>query len=648
MLRAAHAEILSDAGGHHGLSVYGKVRRAGFAERVLFELTIASAARARDPRFAEAVFKDMQKQGETDASLKPTAKAYTSLMSAFGQPGNANPEKVEAIFKEMREVAELATSSFTWTALATAYVNAGDLDGAWRKLDEMETQDPGSRSVYTYSAVMNGFAEAGDPARTRETFDRMVDAGVPPDVTAVNELVKSFSIIGDTEGALRTVGEMARWGLKPNVLTDNHRIHAFVNSGDPAGALDHLRSMRKRDAVSYSLVMHACFHAGDPRRTLALFDEMRTAGISLTDQACSAACMALGRLGDRARLDALLQEMRGAGLPSELSGYTAAIHAFGSARSPAKAVTLFRESQRVLGSHVATVTAILQVCSQAGDAVQAEQLLREATTRGIAPTVAMQGFVINAHINAGAMDKAKALFREVRNPDEDLFAGMIHAIADKADPTEATRVFQVARSSLPGPPNLRLMKAVYRAFRNAGDPTGAENWFRTALLPEARFLFSAWTGLIRCHDAAGRPEDAVRILRDAVEAGAVAPGAGLEGGDLDFHVGTLAAHPLPADAPDHGVSEWVVRALLGYHRAEGNIKPTTRYIVGKGGDGIVKAAVLEALAKQGEVLEEKDDNPGMLVPAGTRTSPPRRAPVGPAEAPVLHEEASWTTVRRKR
>lgn len=63
-------------------------------------------------------------------------------------------------------------------------------------------------------------------------FGEMLEAGITPDVQALNSLINAFSKAGSPDQALRVFGEMSRYGVTPSLITFNSLIDACARAGD--------------------------------------------------------------------------------------------------------------------------------------------------------------------------------------------------------------------------------------------------------------------------------------------------------------------------------------------------------------------------------------------------------------------------------
>jgi pentatricopeptide repeat protein len=80
-----------------------------------------------------------------------------------------------------------------------------------------------SPSVYTYTILMNGFTNHRRIAMTEAVFNMMRKAGVEPNRTAWNSLIRAYSIAQKVRGAVRALIQMEKAGLEP----DPHTFKVF-------------------------------------------------------------------------------------------------------------------------------------------------------------------------------------------------------------------------------------------------------------------------------------------------------------------------------------------------------------------------------------------------------------------------------------
>ena len=174
------------------------------------------------------------------------------------------------------------------------------------------------------------------------------------------------------------------------------------------------------------------------------------------------------------------------------------------------------------------------------------------------------------------------------------------------------------------------------ALATGGDMANAEAWFdRMRQSPIAPDLES-YGYLISGYRDAKRFGEALRLFEDAIRTGVCAPTAGFDRAakSVDFH--RYAMEGKARQHEESGMQPGLALTALDWHLAQGHVDHRTQFIVGQGG-GVLRDAVLKALAERGLHYTAADTNPGLLVRRFelSRTRPlPATPPPPHASAPV--------------
>ena len=109
----------------------------------------------------------------------------------------------------------------------------------------------------TLVTLMNAYANAGDPAGTERTLQRMQENGLRPNLTALNTLMKAYARAGNAQGAERTLEVMHDLSMSPNETTYKTLMTAYLDAEDLRGAEDLLERVKSEDCPLEPHVVHA-------------------------------------------------------------------------------------------------------------------------------------------------------------------------------------------------------------------------------------------------------------------------------------------------------------------------------------------------------------------------------------------------------
>ncbi|CAM0956796.1 unnamed protein product [Alopecurus aequalis] len=195
---------------------FAAMRAAGAApDRFLLPQVLRACAGAGAPRLAAAAHALAAKGGPALSQNAVVGNAVIAMYAALGDVGAAR-----AAFASLPEPDVVA-----WTALVSAYANAGQLDEAF------------------------------------ELFESMQASGVQPDVISWNTLVSGFARNGDIGAALDLFDEMRLRGVKPRASSWNCIISGCVQNArydEALGIFLEMCETEMPDAVTVASILPAC------------------------------------------------------------------------------------------------------------------------------------------------------------------------------------------------------------------------------------------------------------------------------------------------------------------------------------------------------------------------------------------------------
>ncbi|XP_006662850.1 putative pentatricopeptide repeat-containing protein At3g08820 [Oryza brachyantha] len=222
------------------------------SHRLTFPLALNAASRLPGPLHLHA--------GEQlhARSLKlpshATPHVLTSLLSLYARCGL--PRRARRVFDEMAR-----PTTVSWTALITAYMDAGDLDEAVR---------------VARSALASGMR--------------------PDSFTAVRVLTACARVADLVTGETAwRAAEQA--GFAQNVFVATAAVDLYIKCGEIAKARDVFDKMQEKDAVAWSTMVGGYASNGHPREALDLFLAMQAQGVRPDCYTIAGALSACTRLG---------------------------------------------------------------------------------------------------------------------------------------------------------------------------------------------------------------------------------------------------------------------------------------------------------------------------------------------------------------
>lgn len=165
-------------------------------------------------------------------------------------------------------------------------------------LEEM-VASPYRPNVFSFNAVIAGFAKRGFAAEAAGWLAKMLSLGLRPNVVSYTAVIDGCAKAGDPKEAERWFDEMLERGIEPNSHSYNALINSYARLGDTEGAtqwLERMRAAMPPDEISYNSALHSCANARPPDAAEAerLFREMRADGLPPTASTLSALGLAVG------------------------------------------------------------------------------------------------------------------------------------------------------------------------------------------------------------------------------------------------------------------------------------------------------------------------------------------------------------------
>lgn len=177
--------------------------------------------------------------------------------------------------------------------LVLMYLKCGDLENARRVFDEM----PQVSDVRVWTALMSGYAKAGDLREGVLLFRKMHCCGVRPDAYTISCVLKCIAGLGSIEDGEVVHGLLEKLGFGSQCAVGNALMALYSRCGHNDDALRVFEGMPQRDAISWNSVISGCFSNGWHGRAVENFSKMWFDGLeidSVTMLGVLPACAELG------------------------------------------------------------------------------------------------------------------------------------------------------------------------------------------------------------------------------------------------------------------------------------------------------------------------------------------------------------------
>lgn len=429
-------------------------------------------------------------------NAKANAALFNSLIRGYCSLDPPNVDRAVALYQEMRRYVDThgfswyTADSVTYTMLVDGFARIGDAMRAELVVCEMEAA--GRSNVVAYNAYLK--ANRGKGFKTAlAILERMKRAGLRPDVVTYNTVIDFLSSEDNGSRIAQdlVLNDMPRHGVEPDLLTFNTLIKGVARNrgskGDSGAALGvayrwlgELQSRGlKPDEFTYQSMVSACAAAGDAHRALEFFRKVEaerakrveaslrfgrdskpqtrqnhTASSSISTITHSRALRS--RKLTHGVLRTYDDEAKDWMLLPHPAAYIALMRAFLSsgAKDGVDSVLLLRDEMIARGLELGRTgyTAVADAYAERADIDSTEATLRDMMAREpqhqnrkLSPV--HHCIRMKALCNAGHLDDAIAILREVSNPDAAVFNVLIFACAKNKDMDRLTRVLREMEAS---------------------------------------------------------------------------------------------------------------------------------------------------------------------------------------------------------
>ncbi|GJS20327.1 pentatricopeptide repeat-containing protein [Tanacetum coccineum] len=173
------------------------------------------------------------------------------------------------------QVYDLITDSGTLLSLRTGnsllsmFVRFRDLGNAWYVFGKMSERD-----LFSWNVLIGGYCKGGCFDECLGLYDRMLWAGVRPDVYTFPSVLRTCGRVKDLGRGREVHVHVLRFGFGVDVDVNNALISMYVKCGDVCSARLVFDGMGVKDTVSWNAMISGCFENGEFLEGLRLFREM--------------------------------------------------------------------------------------------------------------------------------------------------------------------------------------------------------------------------------------------------------------------------------------------------------------------------------------------------------------------------------------
>ncbi|XP_057837814.1 pentatricopeptide repeat-containing protein At3g24000, mitochondrial-like [Cryptomeria japonica] len=235
-------------------------------DSVSWNTIIAAYGRHGCPHEAVTLFHHMQQTG-----LQPDQFTFASVFPACAKMGAL--EQGMAIHQSIKDRGILSDVVVA-SALVDMYAKCGSIDKARELFDRMP-----QRNVFSWTAMVAGYAQNGCAEKALETFKQMQLAGVKPNSTTFASVLPACAKMGALEQGTDIHQSIKDRGILSDVVVTTALVDMYAKCGSIDKARELFDRMPQRNVVSWTAMIAGYAQNGFVEKALETFKEMRLAGV---------------------------------------------------------------------------------------------------------------------------------------------------------------------------------------------------------------------------------------------------------------------------------------------------------------------------------------------------------------------------------
>ncbi|XP_057833052.2 pentatricopeptide repeat-containing protein At3g12770 [Cryptomeria japonica] len=397
--------------------------------RVSWNTVITAYRRHGYPHEAVTLFYQMQQTG-----LQPDRFTFASVLPACAKMGNF--EQGMDIHQSIKD-REILSDVVVATALADMYAKCGNIDRARELFDSIPKKD-----VFSWNAMIVGYAQNGFVEKALETFKQMQLTGVKPNSTSFASILPACAKMGGLEQGIDIHRSVTEGGLLLDVVVASALVDMYAKCGSIGKACVIFDEMSQRNVVSWNAMIVGYAQNGLVEKALESFKQMQLAGVKPNSTTFASILPACAKMGALELGTAIHQSIIESELFSDIIVGNALVDIYAKCGSMHKARELFdKMPQRDVISWNAiivgyvqnglvekalesfkqmqlagvkldstTFASILPACAKTGALEQGIDIHQSITEGGFLSDVVVASALVDMYAKCGKIDKACEVF----------------------------------------------------------------------------------------------------------------------------------------------------------------------------------------------------------------------------------------------
>ncbi|KQJ95794.1 hypothetical protein BRADI_3g19052v3 [Brachypodium distachyon] len=180
----------------------------------------------------------------------------------------------------------------TFNTLITVHARAGRVADARSLFDEMP-----AKNVVSWSAMVNGYVQAGDGKEALVVFSRMQAEGVRPEDTVLVGVLAACAQLGALEQGKWVHGYLKANSISITVFLGTALVDMYAKCGEVQLGMEVFEGMKDKNVLAWTTMIKGLAMHGRGSEALILFSQMERSGVNPDDIAFIGALCACTHTG---------------------------------------------------------------------------------------------------------------------------------------------------------------------------------------------------------------------------------------------------------------------------------------------------------------------------------------------------------------
>ncbi|XP_057837809.2 pentatricopeptide repeat-containing protein At1g11290, chloroplastic-like [Cryptomeria japonica] len=428
---------------------------------VSWNTIIAAYRRHGYPHDAVILFHQMQQRG-----FQPDQYTFASILPACAKMGDLEQGiHIHQSIKDKGILSDVVVAS----ALVDMYAKCGSIGKAREVFDKMP-----ERNVFSWNAMISGYAQNGFVELVLETFEQMQSAGVNPNSTTFASIFPACAKLGALEQGMDIHQSIKDIEILSNVIVATALVDMYAKCGSIEKARELFDRMPQRNVVSWTAMIAGYAQNGFVEKAFETFKQMQLAGVkpnSITFANILPVCAKMGALEEGINIHQSIKEV---GSLSDVMVATALVDMYAKCGSIDKAHELFDSmpqkdviswnamitgyaqngfAEKALETfkkmqlagvkpNSTTYASILSACAILGTLKQGMDILQSINDREILSDIVVATALVDMYAKCGSIDKACEIFDRMPQRDVISWNAMIAGYAQNGSVEKALGTFK--------------------------------------------------------------------------------------------------------------------------------------------------------------------------------------------------------------